>query len=176
MAVPGPLLDKCSLCRGLWHLQSDVTRSQHTGSVSPAPAWLSLASPGSCTGWHEMNLGHSSWDGEGSHGWVTLVGCLGRLSEGCRWGTRCCPHPAMPHWDRVCAREDARGRQGAARAGSPAGMHSLLLCSWHRACPSWEGTGGRGEARAALPAAWPGAFPPAQEEGVCRQWKHRVFS
>lgn len=88
------------------------------------------------------------------------------------------PHPAMPHWDRVCAQEDAWGRQGAARVGSTAGVHSLLLSSQGLApcLPTMGGDKGHGEARAALPAALPGAFPPAQEEGVCRQWKHGVFS
>lgn len=168
--MPGALSDKRCLCRGLWHLRSNVTHSQRKGSVCPAPAWLSLASPGSRTGWHEMNLGHRGWDGGGNQERVAPVQCRGCLSEGCRRGTCHCPQPAVPLWDGVCAQEDARSSKGR----QP--RRVSLLAPLFGACSPWEVTGTHGEAGAALPAALPGAFPPAQEEGVCRQWKHRVFS
>lgn len=71
-----------------------------------------------------------------------------------------------------------RRMPGAAREqqGQAAPQGCTPCSSVPGACPPWEVTGRHGEARAVLPAALPGAFPPAQEEGVCRQWKHGVFS
>lgn len=143
MAVPGPLSNKCSLCRGLWHLQSDVTHSQPTGSVSPAPAWLSLASSRSRIGWHEMNMGHRSWDGEGNQDLVALMQCLGCLSEGCRWG-HAAAHtlPCPTGTGSVPRKMPGAGRDHQGQAA----LQGCTPCSsvpraWHRACPPWEGTG-----------------------------------